>query len=240
MTHETAAEPRVSARIGTALLALGMVLLLSAAGVFIVNYRVYHVLSDSMTGTLRPGDRIIADSSFDGDDGVARGDIVMLDEAAWPDEPEHTMLVKRVVALGGDTVSYTIGSRRLRVSGRPIAEDYLLDGIKPASEDFSVAVPDGQVFVMGDNRPPSIDSRPHRGEARGPVAASAIRGRVVATVFPPDRFGELAATRSFVPFGSPREADPVLRLIGAAGLAGVAILLLAAVAWLFGRLRRPS
>lgn len=226
---------RLASRVGAVLLAVGMVLVLAGAGLAVLEYRVYHVLSESMSPTLEPGDRIVSDTGYAGAEGIRRGDVVMLDEAAWPEEPEHSEIVKRVIALGGDTVSYSDRTKRLAVNRRPIEEDYLADGSEFAHEDFSLTVPAGQVYVLGDHRLVSIDSRPHHGKARGPVALSAVRGRVVAVVYPFGRAGSLPATGSF---GPPRGADPMPLLTVGALLAGTALVLAAGTGALLGRLRR--
>lgn len=214
---------REGSRLAALLLVLGMVLLVGGIGFGVFQYRMYAVLSDSMTPTLKPDDRIVSDTSFAGGAGIRRGDIVMLGKAAWPDDVEHSEIVKRVVAVGGDTVAFAVDAGRLTVNGRPVGEDYLGRGIEPGDEDFSVRVPERQVFVLGDNRPGSIDSRADRGKERGPVRSAAITGRVVAVAFPFDRFGEVPPTAAF---GAPRGTDTAFILVLSAAALGLVLLLL--------------
>lgn len=215
---------REGSRLAGLLLVLGMVFLVGGIGFGVFQYRMYAVLSDSMTPTLKPDDRIVSDTSYADGAGVRRGDIVMLGKAAWPDDVEHAEIVKRVVAVGGDTVAFSAGAADLMVNGRAVAEDYLGKGIEPGYQDFSVRVPAGQVFVLGDNRPGSIDSRADRGKARGPVRMTAITGRVVAVAFPFDRAGEVPSTASF---GAQRGTDKSLVLgLGAVAM-GLVLLFLA-------------
>lgn len=223
----------VRSRAATALLLTGALLIVAATTFAVLRYRLYHVESDSMRETLLPGDRIVSDTSYEGGADIRRGDVVMLDKAAWPGEPELSELVKRVVAVGGDTVSYSARGGRLRVNGKPLTEDYLARGMVPAYDDFSVTVPAGRLYVLGDNRPSSMDSREYRGDKRGTVAASAVHGRVVAIAYPLDRTGELPATGTF---GSPRHSETTLFLVAGGALAGLILLIAAGLETLRVRL----
>lgn len=136
----------------------------------------FRIGTGSMAPTLRAGDRVLVDRLTYGPDGVRRGDVV-----AFAD-PEHPgqVAIKRVVALPGDTL--TIRAGRLVVDGVRQRESYLGSG--PTGSDFfgPAVVPPGHVFVLGDNRPRSVDSR-----FTGPVPVGALLGRVVARAWPPGR-----------------------------------------------------
>jgi signal peptidase I len=150
-------------------LATGTALLLVAAISGVLPLQPMHVDSDSMTPTVSPGDLLLVRH---GQGPVRRGDVV-----AVTDPLGDGLLVKRVVALGGDQV--TIEDGVLVVDGTPVCEP----AIDPARLDGvwfgPVAVPGGHLFLLSDNRDGSVDSR-----AFGPVPASALVGTVPARLWP--------------------------------------------------------
>lgn len=117
--------------------------------------------------------------------------------APAPDSDEH--LIKRVIGLPGDTVECCDEQGRLIVNGVPIDEPYLKNpeaGGSPATSatpgEFSVTVPDDSIWVMGDNRENSADSRAHIDEPGGGfVPMDDVVGRAILVTFPFDRFGWL-------------------------------------------------
>lgn len=136
------------------------------------------VRNDSMSPTLRSGDLVV----YDRWTTPARGDIVLLsDRQGWSGEV-GAVLVKRVVGVAGDVVvCCEAGSGRLLVNGEPVDEDYS-DGARPGGDiPFRVAVPEGAVWVMGDNRPASADSRASvSAPDHGAVRSEDLRGTVRA------------------------------------------------------------
>ena len=140
---------------------------------FVKNMRFYEVPTESMKSTLLPGDRIVA-----GQPGqYARGDVVVLADPSNPGD----YLVKRLVAFGGDTVEITNGN--LLINGHPIAEKYATaaeDNLRPYK------VPEGAVYLLGDNRNNSEDSR-HNG--MGLVDSDRIVGKLWFTISPWKKIG---------------------------------------------------
>lgn len=128
------------------------------------------VRTSSMSPTLEPGERVLTWKVGAGDATWQRGDVVSLrhDGQVW---------VKRIVAVGGDTVGLRDGRLVVdaHVVDEPWADPRLIDSVYFGP----VRVPVGTVFVMGDNRGNSEDSRTF-----GPVPESALTGRVVAVVWP--------------------------------------------------------
>ena len=149
--------------------------------------QIYEIPSGSMERTLRDGDKVAV--PMYGSDDVERGDVIVFSD---PDDwlhvkeptglrgatqrlmvsvnllPENTghHLVKRVIGVGGDHV-VADGKGTLTVNGVAIKEPYVKDGQSSSLTSFDVTVPQGYVWVMGDNRSNSADSRYHRDDAHG-------------------------------------------------------------------------
>lgn len=122
----------------------------------------FNIPSASMEPTLMTGDRVIASRLWLHDNNVHRGDIIVFkDPGGWLEGSKAGQdLCKRVIGIPGDTVS-TDENGNILVNNRKIDEPYLREGMKGSDIPFSVKVTDGHVFVMGDNRTNSADSRYH-------------------------------------------------------------------------------
>src|SRR3954453_2356452 len=141
----------------------------------------WHVEGDSMEPSLRDGTVLLVDAVGPRVEGVERGDIVVLQlpsDVAYP----HPLLVKRIVAVGGDHVVIEDGV--VRINGHAMTEPYLLPGAHPSTTAarVEVTVPRGDVFVMGDHRENSFDSK-----SFGPVPLSTIVGRAWFAIAPGGR-----------------------------------------------------
>jgi len=102
------------------------------------------------------------------------------------DSGEH--LIKRVIGVAGDHVECCDAQGRLMVNGKAIDEPYIAAGSIPSQIDFSVVVPADSVWVMGDNRQDSADSRFHQGNpGGGSVPMNDVVGVAFVTVWPVDR-----------------------------------------------------
>lgn len=135
----------------------------------------YVIPGDSMAPMILPGDRIISDAGVQ----PSVGSVVVIEDPT----KQHPALVKRLIATGGQTVSAVDGA--VLVDGRPEVAAASVQGPTDAGLiPFPVTVPDGQVWVMGDNRPNSGDSR-----FFGPVPEDSIIGVVTFVYWPPSRFG---------------------------------------------------
>ncbi len=105
------------------------------------------------------------------------------------EDNEH--LIKRVVGLPGDHVVCCGENGNLEINGTAVAEPYVHDGNGAGSEAFDIVVPEGRVWMMGDNRSNSGDSRFHdngSGGAEGSVPQDLIVGRAAVLVWPTDRW----------------------------------------------------
>lgn len=131
------------------------------------------VRNDSMSPTLRGGDMLV----YERWSSPARGDIVLVaDSEGWADA-DDAVLVKRVIGLPGDVVvCCEVGTGRLLRNGEPLDEPYAVGA--GGGIPFHVTVPDASVWVIGDNRDASVDSRAEGGTSRGAIALSDVRGVV--------------------------------------------------------------
>jgi signal peptidase I len=150
---------------------------------FTFVFRIVGVDGESMENTLDNGDRVvISDINYT----PARGDIIVLSAKAL-DRP----IIKRVIAVGGETVNINYKTHQVFVGGKEIKEPYIrepttFEGLVPVK--MPVTVPAGHVFVMGDNRNESLDSR---SSEIGMVDDRYILGKAVLRLFPVSRFGAL-------------------------------------------------
>ncbi len=193
----------------------------------------FYIPSGSMEITLLVGDRVMVTKLAPGPFAVHRGDIVVFkDPGGWLSTPapaqqtgpqravtsvltfigllpqdsgEH--LIKRVIGVAGDRVECCDEQGRLLVNGVAVDEPYVAQGSIPSEIDFSVVVPGGSVWVMGDNRQNSEDSRYHQGNpGGGSVPLVDVVGVAFVTVWPLDRTTVLrnpGATFADVPAAGP-------------------------------------
>jgi signal peptidase I len=226
-----------------ALVMIAVVLLGVGAGAYgfgrmFLGYQPYVQVSGNMSPTLHQNDRLVVRRADGGE--VHRGDLVLIEGRAYAADGFPGVSVVRVVGVAGDTVACCTGEH-LSVNGKPVTEPYINPGYEGLFE-FSAKVPEGAIFVEGDNRGNSDDSR-----FRGPVPLSGVAGFVVATgtVVTPH---SLPAVTAFTDAGLPGApfADstlPTLRwwvvggsVVFVAGLTG----LLATLVRTAGRRRRAA
>ncbi|MFD3756821.1 signal peptidase I [Streptomyces sp. NPDC058622] len=174
----------------------------------------FFIPSGSMEQTIRIGDRVLVDklTPWFGSD-VQRGDVVVFkDPGGWlqgdaarpaqdpvgvkqvkqtltfigllPSADEQD-LIKRVIGVGGDTVVCCDGRGRVTVNGAPLDEPYVNPGNAPSEIRFEVRVPAGRLFVMGDHRARSADSRFHLDETfEGTIDENGVVGEAVVIAWP--------------------------------------------------------
>ncbi|MFF5142508.1 signal peptidase I [Streptomyces sp. NPDC013157] len=225
---------RLGQRLSGIAVALGIVMFLGGFGWGAVAYRPYTVPTSSMTPTIDAGDRVLG-QRIDGSE-VRRGDVVVFKDKSWVTNAD---VVKRVVAVGGDTVACCTDGK-LTVNGKQIDEPYLPAGTAAELQGFpTVTVPKGRLFLLGDERQGSLDSTAHLTDAaQGTVARTAVSARVDAVIWPMK--GLLKRPTGFEALGSLSRPGP-LRVIEFMIVAG-AVLVLAGgaygpVANLLGRSR---
>ncbi|HEX5565777.1 MAG TPA: signal peptidase I [Streptomyces sp.] len=199
---------------------VGCALFLGGFGLAAALYKPYTVPTDSMAPTVDAGDRVLA-QRIDGD-RVRRGDIVVFQDPVWGNLP----VVKRVIGTGGDTVKCCDPRGRLVVNGTVLDEPYLQRQDQASFSRFEATVPRGQLFLLGDHRSDSLDSRTHVQDGdSGAVRREAVTGRIDATVWPPGNAGMIDRPESFAGLpGGISEPGP-LRLVLVAIAAGAALIL---------------
>ncbi len=146
----------------------------------------YQIPSGSMKETLQEGDRVLVNHLSYRLHDVNRGDVVVFrrppSAPASPGDPED--LIKRAIGLPGETIQTIDGV--VHIDGNPLDEPYLAPGTLTFDIDEPVEVPEGQVFVLGDNRGNSDDSR-----YIGPIDIDTVEGRAFAIIWPPSRISGL-------------------------------------------------
>jgi signal peptidase I len=197
-----------------------LVILALLVSLFIKSFLVqfFYIPSGSMENTLQIKDRVAVNRiPFIGND-ISRGDVIVFrDPAGWlPDassdsgngitsaireglvlvgivpNPAKQYLVKRVIGVAGDNV--VAKDRVLTINGKPTNEPYIFAGNSPSDTDFNITVPEGKVWVMGDHRGASGDSRVHQDDVNnGMVPVEKITGRVIATIWPIKQIGFISS-----------------------------------------------
>ncbi len=195
----------------TAIIVVSALLLSVLIKTFLVQS--FFIPTGSMESTLEVNDRVLVSKLAPGPLDVHRGDIVVFkDPGGWlgpvqegpggwrgavsdaltfvgllpQDAGEH--LIKRVIGLPGDTIECCDAQGRLVVNGVPVDEPYINPGSQPSEMEFSVVVPPDSLWVMGDNRQNSRDSRYHQGDpGGGSVPLDNVVGVAFITLWPLDR-----------------------------------------------------
>ena len=182
------------------LVALGVAILVKS---FVIQ--AFYIPSESMVPTLEVGDRVFVNKVLFDEGDIHRGDVIVFEnpnQEALPDrsaiggflhwlgegigfaQPENEDFIKRVVALPGETIE--IRDRVVYIDGKPLAEPYLTRAARNAMSDYPLdEVPDGSLFVMGDNRGNSADSR----YGLGFVPVDKVIGKAFVVIWPPSHLG---------------------------------------------------
>jgi signal peptidase I len=204
--------------------------------------------SGSMEQTIQIGDRVLVDkfTPWFGSK-PERGDVVVFkDPGGWLKDEQPTTkkddpivvkqvkegltfigllpsdnekdLIKRVVGIGGDRVKCCDAQGRVTVNGVPLTEDYLYPGNAPSQTQFDITVPQGRLWVMGDHRNNSADSRVHQNtDYGGTVSVDSVVGRAMVIAWPFGHMTRLREPKTYASVsdsgsGSTAAAPPSLRV----------------------------
>ena len=181
---------------------------------FLVQF--FYIPSGSMENTLQIKDRVAVNKVPFISNNIKRGDVVVFrDPNNWLPEPYENStnqfvakaksalvtvgvlpnpakqyLVKRVIGVAGDKVECCAKNKKLMINGVEIDEPYIFAGNTPSDTKFNVTVPEGKIWVMGDHRGASADSRFHQDDInQGMVPTSKVTGRVIGIIWPIKNFG---------------------------------------------------
>jgi signal peptidase I len=218
----------------------------------------FYIPSASMEDTLKIGDRVLVNKIVYHTRDIARGDIVVFNGLdSWDPEVTYSVpsnpiskalhaiggafglvpgekdYIKRVVGVPGDHVRCCDASGHITVNGRPLQEtSYLYPGNKPSGQPFNITVQPGRLWVMGDHRDVSYDSRGHLGDpGSGTIPEDKVIGRAFVVVWPLSRVKTLPIPGTFHQPGLAAAVLPATPL--ALGFAGAI-----PITWLLRRRRR--
>ena len=188
---------------------------------FLVQF--FYIPSGSMENTLQVNDRVAVNKIPFISDSINRGDVVVFrDPDNWLPEPytedgnkylakvkeglvavgvlpnpAKQYLVKRVIGVAGDKVECCSKNEKLMINGVEIDEPYIFAGNSASETKFNVTVPEGKVWVMGDHRGASSDSRFHQDDINnGMVPTSKVTGRVIGIIWPIKNLGIVSSYSS--------------------------------------------
>jgi len=177
---------------------LVVVAVLVAVGVRSFLVQTFYIPSDSMERTLLVDDHVLVNKMVYAFRDPRRGEIVVFEPPRrWAAGPGKEDYIKRVIGVPGDHVMCCDGQGRITVNGVALDENYLFPGDKPSEASFDVTVGPGHVFVLGDHRSDSGDSRAHLDFESGTVPVNRLVGRALVTFWPLARIRSLSVPATF-------------------------------------------
>ncbi|MEV7032251.1 signal peptidase I [Streptomyces sp. NPDC093272] len=176
----------------------------------------FQIPSGSMEQGLRIGDRVLVNKlAYRFGAQPRRGDVVVFDGSGYFGDADY---IKRVVGVGGDRVVCCDKKGRIEVNGRPVDEtSFLYPGDAPSTVPFYVEVPEGTLFVLGDHRSDSSDSRDHLGSpGGGMIPVGDVIGRADWIIWPHAHWTHLTRPAAYARVPASAAAPQRPRVAGAA------------------------
>jgi signal peptidase I len=165
----------------------------------------FYIPSESMENTLLIDDRVLVNKVVYDMREPKRGEVVVFKPPAnWHAGEGKDDYIKRVVGIGGDHIVCCDAQGRITVNGKALNEDYLFPRDKPSEREFDVTVPKGRLFVMGDHRSASADSREHEKFNEGTIGLDAVVGRAFVIFWPLNRATSLSPPETYAGVPAPR------------------------------------
>lgn len=164
----------------------------------------FYIPSGSMEATLLINDRVLVNKMVYRFRDPRRGEVVVfVPPSEWDSGPSKDDYIKRVVAVGGDKVVCCDSAGRITINGRVLKEDYLYPEDTPSSQPFDITVPTGRLFVLGDHRSASADSRFHTNYQNGTIPVDAVVGRAFVIFWPFNHMSTLSVPKGYESLPAP-------------------------------------
>lgn len=198
--------------------AAGLVLLVAGLVTLVARYDTYRVSTSAMAPQLHPRDLVLSER----DTEPSRGDVVLAEASRWPEVPDGYVFVLRVAAVGGDRIACCDANGRILLNGEPVTEPYAT-GPNNVNSSFDLIVPEGEVFLLADDRSRGRDSRELVALGRkATVGAPEIAGRVLTVISPPWRLSQVSSAHPTSPhyYALAATAVGLVMFLGAASLVG--------------------
>lgn len=166
----------------------------------------FYIPSESMEHTLNINDRVLVNKLVYDFRDPHRGEVIVFRSPdSWRGDPSETDFIKRVIGVGGDHVLCCDAQHRLVINGHPLDEPYLNEdgggGLPSSPDPFDITVPKGRLWVMGDNRFHSGDSREQylhtKDVVASTIAVNSVVGRAFVIFWPFSRASWLSIPKSY-------------------------------------------
>lgn len=173
----------------------------------------FYIPSESMENTLRINDRVLVNKLVYNFRSPHRGEVVVFEAPkSWRSDPAEEDFIKRVIGTGGDHIVCCDADQRLMINGHSLDEPYIftdIDGLAdpPSADTFDIVVPKGRLWMMGDHRSQSGDSRQNyvrtRDVQQATIPEDAVIGRAFVVFWPLGNATWLTVPDSFDDVPSP-------------------------------------